>query len=144
MGRVIRTNSPTTVRNRARRTIAEMMRRVGEKRTMDDDVKDMAATIVLSLVTIDETIKQAITAWEKRDYWVKAERFQHEWLWVPEQAANLDDVLRHEAWDLIPDLLMELMPRFADVSVNKMTRKPDTWLGNYARLIDMKPLEQPY
>lgn len=144
MGRVIRTDSPTTVRNRHRRTIAELLRHLVQKQAFDDQAQDMAATIVFALQGIDETIKQAVAAWEKRDYWMKAERYQRDWVWVEESAANLDDVIRHEAWDLIPNLLIELIPRFADIEINKLMRKADTWDGNLQRLLARPPLELPY
>jgi hypothetical protein len=144
MGRVIHTDSTGKSRNRHRRTIAELMRRLGQKDHFDAEAQDMAATIVLALVAIDEGVQQTVQAWEKRDYWMKAERFIRDWGWVKESAANLDDVLRHEAWDLIPDLMMDLFPRFTDIQINKFTRSADTWQGNYAQLLQSDPLEQPY
>lgn len=144
MGRVIQTNSSTTIRNRYRRTIAELLCHLVQKASIDEEGKeaqDMVATIVFSLMEIDATIKQAVAAWEKRDYWIKAERFQNDWQWVVNSAANLDDVLRHEAWDLIPDLLFDLLPYFADIQINKMTRKADVWNGRYAQLLAQPPLD---
>ncbi len=144
MSRVINTNNPTKLRNQNRRTIAEMLRHIVERGTIDDAVKDMAATIVTCLVEIDAGVLVTIAAWEKRDYWMKAERFQRDWAWAKESAANMDDVLRHEAWDLLPSLLMELMPRFSDIQINKFTRKPIFWEGNYDKLVASDPIELPY
>lgn len=144
MGRVINTNNPTTERNRNRRLIAELLRRLVSKGSVDEETRDMAATIVLALVEIDAGVRQTVAAWEKRDYWMKAERFLRDWDWVRESAANLDDVIRHEAWDLLPGLLLELAPQFGDVQINRYTRNEDAWLGNYERLLDHEPLELPY
>lgn len=144
MGRVINTNNPTTERNRNRRLIAELLRRLVSKRSVDEEARDMAATIVLALTEIDAGVRQTVSAWEKRDYWMKAERFLRDWGWVRESAANLDDVIRHEAWDLLPGLLLELSPQFADIQINRYTRDQDAWLGNYERLLDGEPLELPY
>ncbi len=144
MSRVINTNNPTKLRNQNRRTIAEMLRHIVERGAIDDTVKDMAATIVTCLVEIDAGVLVTIAAWEKRDYWMKAERFQRDWAWAKESAANMDDVLRHEAWDLLPNLLMELMPRFSDIKINKFMRKPIFWEGNYDKLVASDPIELPY
>ena len=37
---------------------------------IDDDAKDMAATIVYALREIEGGVEQTVTAWEKRDYWM--------------------------------------------------------------------------
>ncbi len=66
---------------------------------------------------------------------MKAERFVRQWEWTVEAAANLEDVIRNEAWDLLPELLADLFPRFADIQIKTMTRKPDTWQGAYKSLV---------
>lgn len=104
----------------------------------------MLATIVFELVEIWEGVEQTSLAWEKRGYWMKADRFMREWEWTREIAANLDDVLRHEAWDLVPELMADSFPRFADIQIKTMTRKADIWEGTYARLMAAEPMVLPY
>ena len=144
MSRVINIDNPTKIRNQNRRTIAEMLRRLSQKPQVDPEVKDMAATIVFCLREIAAGVEQTVLAWEKRDYWMKAERFVRQWEWTAEVSVNLDDVLRNEAWDLLPELLAELFPRFADIQIKSMTRKPDTWAGAYKRLLSEPPAELPW
>jgi hypothetical protein len=144
MSRVINVNSPSKRRNANQRTIAELLRRLSQKSTLDEDAKDMAATIVFCLDEIAQGVEQTVTAWEKRDYWMKAERFMRQWEWTAEMSANLDDVIRNEAWDLMPDLLAELFPRYADIQIKKMTRKPDVWQGAYRKLLAQPPAEPPW
>jgi hypothetical protein len=144
MSRVINTNNPNKQRNKNRRLIAELLRRMSGKPTIDDEARDMAAAVVLALKEIDDGLNVTMAAWEKRGYWMKAEKFHQEWSWTNEAAANLDDVIRHEAWDLLPNLLLDLFPRFADVQIAKYTRKEDAWEGMYAALMEMEPLELPY
>lgn len=139
MGRVINTNSPTKIRNYQRRTIAEMLTQLGQKQTVDEEAKDMVATIVFALRTLYDLAEETASAWEKRDYWMKAERFLRQWEWTKGMAANLEDVLREEAWDLLPQLMMDLFAQFSDVQVKSMTRKPDEWQGAYARLMASEP-----
>jgi hypothetical protein len=144
MGRVIRVEAPTQVRHRHRRTIAEIMRRLMEKSTLDAESKDMAATLVFLLRDIQEGVEQSAKAWEKRDYWMKAERFLRDWEWTAEMAANIEDVIRHDALDLLPELLADLFPYFSDIQVKTMTRKPEEWRGNYARLMAEPPGKSPW
>lgn len=144
MSRVINIDNPAKKRNANRRTIAELLRRLSQKESMDEDAKDMAATIVFALREIHEGVEQTVAAWEKRDYWMKAERFMRDWDWTGEMAANMEDVLRNEAWDLLPELLADLFPRFADIQIKTMTRKADTWRGAYQRLLSQPPSEMPW
>ncbi len=139
MGRVINTNSPTKIRNYHRRTIAELLARLGRKQSIDAETKDMVATIIFSLRTLHEVAEETASAWEKRDYWMKAERFLRQWEWTQPLAANLEDVAREEAWDLLPQLMMDLFTQFSDVQVKSMTRTPDEWQGAYARLLASEP-----
>ncbi len=144
MSRVINIDSPSKRRNANQRTIAELLRRVTQKTTLDEDAKDMAATMVFCLQDISKGVEQTVTAWEKRDYWMKAERFLREWEWTGEMAANLEDVIRNDAWDLLPGLLADLFPRYADMQIKSMTRKPDVWRGAYQRLMAQPPGDVPW
>lgn len=144
MSRVINTNSPTKIRNARRRLIAELMQRMGGKQAIDDEVKDMAAAIVFSLREIYATCETAAKAWEKRDYWIKAERFLREWRWTMTMAANIEDVIREDAWELVPQLLIELFPKFNDIQVKTLTKKPIEWEGAYKKLMAQEPNVLPY
>lgn len=144
MSRIIRTENPTTIRNRNRRSIAEILRHLSQKPKLDAEARDMAATLVYLLREIHDGAEAAARAWEKRDYWLKAERFLREWSWTAESAANIEDVLRSDALDLLPELLAELFPRFTDIQLKSMTRKADLWQGNYRRLLAEPPRELPW
>ncbi len=144
MSRIIHTESPTKIRNQNRRSIAEILRRLSEKSQLDEEAKDMAAILVYLLREIAAGVEQSATAWEKRGYWMKAERFLREWDWVKEAAANIEDVLRHDALDLLPELLADLFPRFADIQLKTMTRKAEMWRGAYGQLMAEPPSDLPW
>lgn len=134
MSRVINVNSPGKRRSHARRTIAEVLRHLMLKREIDQEAKDMAALVVSSLREIAETVEATASAWEARDYFSKADRFRLEWEWVTPTADRLERVILQDRWDELPRELATLAPRFADVSVSKMTRAPSEWRGHYAEL----------
>jgi hypothetical protein len=144
MSRIVNVNSPTKIRNRNRRSIAEILRLISQKPQVDNEAKDMAATIVYLLREISEGVEQSARAWEKRDYWMKAERFLRQWTWTAEMAANIEDVIRHEAWDLLPELMADLFPHFTDIQIKTMTRKPSLWQGAYQRLLSEPPGKSPF
>lgn len=135
MGRIINTASPGSERNRMRRTIAEILRHLMFKRGVDDEVKDMTATLVYALRGIAESVEVTTDAWEKRDYYVKADRFRLEWEWVTPAARRLQALAREGRWEDLPGELAGLAPHFADIRIARMTRDPSTWAASYERLM---------
>jgi len=135
MSRVINIANPGTRRSRLRRTIAEILRQMMLKRGLDAEAKDMVATVVLSLEGIAETIEESTSAWEKRNYFLKADRFRRQWEWVPLHAERLRRLVLEEAWDQLPRELALLAPYFKDVRVVKLTRESSAWEGNYRALL---------
>ena len=134
MGRVINTANPGSERNRLRRTIAEILRHLMFKRGVDDEVKDMTAALVYALRGIAESVQVTTDAWEKRDYYVKADRFRLEWEWVAPAARRLEALVREGRWEDLPREVAALAPHFADIRIAKMTRAPSTWASSYERL----------
>jgi len=135
MARIINTANPGKVRNQHRRTIAELLRQIMLKRDLDQDTKDMAATMVLSLRAIAGTIEITCTAWEKRNYFLKADRFRLSWEWVSPVADELEGIIVGDSWEQLPIALASLAPRFADIRIAKMTRPPSVWEGGYQELL---------
>jgi hypothetical protein len=135
MSRVITTEGPGKIRNQHRRTIAEALRRLSQKSQLDGEAKDLAALIVFCLHGIADTVDRTITAWEKRDYWMKAERFRQEWLWLEPATDELSAVVYEGQWDQLPLTLSQLMPHFADIKIKQMTRKPILWQGAYEKFL---------
>jgi hypothetical protein len=135
MSRIIATESPGKIRGQHRRTIAEALRRLSQKPRLDNEAKDLAALIVFCLHGIADTVERTIEAWEKRDYYLKAERFREEWRWVDPVTDELSAVVYEGRWDQLPPALAQLMPYFADVKIKQMTRKPSLWQGAYERLM---------
>jgi len=135
MGRVINTNNPGKRRNFYMRTIAEVLRRLSQKPEIDAEAKDMTAMIVFSLREIDQTVIESIEAWEKRNYWKKADEFQQKWWWASQYATSLEKLIEQDAWDRLPEYMVKLLPHFSDIEINKMMRDPDLWRGAYDRLL---------
>ncbi len=138
MARIINTNSPGKRRNAHMRTIAELLRLLSQQRDVSATTKDMVASIVLNLRAISGTVEESVVAWEKRGYWKKADDFQQKWWWCELMAPSIEALIREEDWDQLPAALAKLFPHCADINVSKMTRKPDAWLGSYAKLMNEK------
>lgn len=139
MGRVINTDSTGKNRNQALRTGAEILRRLTQKPEIDSEVKDLVAALIYVLREIDEGIDSSAAAWEKRDYWMKADELRVKWEWTARYADQLAALVHEDRWGDLPALMVKLFPYFADIKVTKMTRKEDAWQGAYRRLLAEQP-----
>ncbi len=135
MGRLVTIDGTGTERNRLRRTIAEALRLLGQKGVIDDEARDLAALILLSLRQIAQGVDLSASAWEKRDYYMKADKFRLEWDWVERSAKELEKVLLEGRWNDLPLALAKLLPRFSDIKLTKMTRTSALWTGAYEKLL---------
>jgi len=104
------------------------------KRKLDQEARDMAATLVYALRGIEATIEQSTLAWEKRNYYLKADRYRREWEWVAVFAKRLGRIVQEDAWDQLPSELAQLAPYFKDIRVVAFTRDASAWQSNYTTL----------
>jgi len=135
MGRVINPDSAGKQRTQLLRTVAEVLRHLGQKQTMDDDAKDMVSLLVFCFREIDEGIDVSATAWEKRDYWMKADELREKWGWAGRMADSLTALIFEERWADLPAMMLRIFPYVNDIKITKMTRKESEWLGSHMRLI---------
>ena len=89
-------------------TIAEALRRMASKRTFDQESQDLAALIVFSLRRLEEGVEQTASAWEKRDYYLKADRFRMQWEWLEDTIYALESALLLGQWDKVPEIMAVL------------------------------------
>ena len=119
VSRLINGTNPSTERNQLRRTVAEALRRLMTKKKIDDESKDLVALIVYALRGIVQGVDQSARAWEKRDYFVKADKFRMEWAWAEKYANRLEMILRGQLWGELPLALAELAPKFSDITITR-------------------------
>jgi hypothetical protein len=111
------------------------LRRLANKSSFDQESQDLTALIVFSLRRLAEGVEQTTTAWEKRDYFLKADRFRLQWEWVDDTAYALESALLLAQWDKVPEILATLFPKFTDITVARYTRSSELWDGCYQRLV---------
>jgi hypothetical protein len=135
MSRVVKIDGPGKIRSQLMRTAAEVIRLLAQKSQLDDEARDMAALLVYCLHQINSGIDDSALAWEKRDYWVKAEQFRARWAWSGTAAGELEQIVLTDAWEQLPPLIAGLLPHFIDIKIVKLTRNSTLWQGAYERLI---------
>lgn len=142
MSRLIKTDSAGKQRDRLMKSLAWTLRDLAAKPRLDEDARDMAAYLALALREIYETIDSTCAAWEKRDYWLKADQFRREWEWTATTADKLEKIVLENRWNDLPALLAELMPRLSRVNLPKTNTFGEGWRGAYAALREKKGLER--
>jgi hypothetical protein len=89
----------------------------------------LAAFIVLALERIAGTIDVSVAAWEKRGYWVKADKFRMEWVWAGQLAKKMRDGLRKEDWSDIAQAAAQVAQKLSKISVASGNRLGKPWVG---------------
>lgn len=134
MSRVINPNVPGKERNRLKRATALALRELMVESEPTPKAKDLVAFIVLALEGITETVDVTTSAWEKRDYWIKADRFRLDWEW----SARLSVVLREAAlaqdWDKITETCVQVFQQVGDEKISKNHRMGTPWIGAWKEL----------
>ena len=128
--------SGTTYRNRLTKSIVLAIRRLMQKGQPDSESLDMAAFVVLALEKIEESVDSSATAWEKRDYWLKADRFRMEWGWTEERRKKLQRSVLEKEWSVIAPELILVAQHFNKVEVSDKNRLGKPWIGAWKVLED--------
>jgi hypothetical protein len=115
------------------RQIVWILREMTKPNIPDDARKDMAAGILLALQAIRDTIEQAATAWEKRDYWVKADHFRMDWRWVDKSITDLTQALQTEDWGQCALTAAMLAQKMQTVEMPKRLPAEPPWLGAWQK-----------
>jgi hypothetical protein len=136
MSRIIQTGDTAAKRRHFHvRSCAEVLRLMADRSGLDEETRDMAAFMALSLRGVHETIEGSAEAWDDKNYWKKAEALRHEWRWTLAAAEEIESRLKANDWYELSHYLVTLIPRFAGVKVSAITRDPDNWCGAYRALM---------
>ncbi len=134
MGRVINPNGVGRERQRLMRALALALRELMRQSRPDAHTRDLAAFIALTLEAIDRTIEVTTTAWEKRGYWLKADRFRMDWRWAGRLAQAMRAAVLAEDWGQVARLAAELLPHVSAVHIPQRHRLGTPWQGAWERL----------
>ncbi len=96
--------------------------------------RDLVAFISLALELIGSGIEGSVVAWEKRDYWVKADRFRMEWSWAGTMAAKLKSAVLADDWATIATSLPTIAAKFGKIKVSDNHRLGSPWAGAFRKM----------
>ncbi len=131
MTRIINRSTPGKERVRLSKAIVITIREFMRQQEPNQSTKDMIAFIILALQQIAQGIDKSVAAWEKRGYWVKADKYRMEWQWTGQYAKELGSEFHKENWQAIPKILINIMEKFKDIKVSDRHRMGQPWQGAY-------------
>ena len=134
MSRLIKTDTVGKDRTRLTKSIVLAVRELAKQKDVTDEAKDLAAFIALALQTIADGIDESVAAWEKRDYWVKADRFRMEWLWAGQIAEKMKTALLGDDWATIATLMPQIAMKLNKIQIAQNHRLGRPWVGTYKRM----------
>ncbi len=135
MSRMIKTETAGKDRTRLTKSIVLAVRELAKQKDVTPEAKDLAAFIVLALRTIADGIDESVAAWEKRDYWVKADRFRMEWLWTGQTAEKMKNALLNDDWGTIAMLMPQIAGKLNKIQIAENHRLGKPWVGVYERML---------
>lgn len=110
------------------------IRELAKQSQVTPETKDQAAYIAMALQAISEGIDSSVAAWEKRDYWVKADKFRMEWMWAAQYASKLKDAVLSDDWATIATMLPSIAQKFSKIEVSDNHRLGKPWSSAYKLL----------
>jgi hypothetical protein len=111
------------------------IRQLTEQSVMDDITRDLLAYIAFSLSAIGETIDESVTAWEKRGYWIKADRYRMEWTWASNWGEEMKQAILIEDWGNVARITAQVTQKLSKVKIAQRNRLGTPWTGSYKKLI---------
>lgn len=94
----------------------------------------MAAYIVLALREMHDTVETSVVAWEKRGYWVKADRFRMEWEWSQVLGGKIYKALMNDDWAALAMLLAQVAQKLNKEQIPARHRLGTPWVGAWKHL----------
>ena len=134
MSRVINPDSAGKERTRLTKAIVISIRELAKQSEPSDEARDLAAFIALALQAIADGIDISVAAWEKRDYWVKADRFRMEWAWASQMGEKMKTAVLEDDWGSIASFAAQIGQKLYKVKVSENHRMGTPWGGAWDQL----------
>jgi hypothetical protein len=134
LGRVINPERAGVERNRLVKLIAGANRRLIRQTEINAETYDLAAFIALSLEALARTIDPTVEAWEKRGYWLKADRYRMDWDWAESQGKKLRTAVLGDDWASVALSAALIAEKLGKVEEGKRAIKEQPWSGAMSKL----------
>jgi hypothetical protein len=129
LSKVINLESSGKDRTRVIKAILFAIRELMSQSEPSDETRDIVAFISMSQYAVYRTIEPSLAAWEKRGYWVKADKFRLEWEWTEKSSKELKTALVANDWGRIAMLIAQIGQKFAHVKIPIKNTLGTPWVG---------------
>ena len=134
MSRIINPEGAGKERNRLVKSIVLSMRELMRQSEPNTYSRDLASYIALALLEISKTVETSVVAWEKKGYWVKADRFRMDWIWSERMGGQLKQAVLNDDWASIAMVVAHLGEKMNNVDVPVRHRLGTPWVGAWEQL----------
>lgn len=141
MSRVYNPESAGKDRTRLTRAIAIALRELMHQPETNAATRDLAAFIALALKSIADTIDPSVAAWEKRGYWVKADRFRMDWAWTSRLGDEMAKAVLVDNWGEVAAAAVQIAQKLQDIKVPAKHRLGTPWTGSWQKLQEKSKVE---
>ena len=134
MPRIINPDSAGKERTQLTKGVVLAIRELAKQSEPGAESRDMAAFIALALLAISDGIDVSVAAWEKRGYWVKADKFRMEWLWAAQFGAKMRTAVLADDWAGVALVMTQTAQKLSKIQVAPGHRLGRPWVGAYKKL----------
>jgi len=134
LSRVIHINGVGKERNRLTRATVLALRELAQQSEPNTKSRDLVAFIIITLEQINQTVEDSVLAWEKRGYWIKADRYRLDWSWTLKISKDLRQALLVEDWEKIAQSCVDLASKLNSVKLPKRHTLGTPWDGAWEKL----------
>lgn len=134
MSRIISTEGGTKERTRLSKAVVKAIRLLAQQEKPDEDSRDLAAFIAIALEEIYKTVETSVLAWEKKDYWVKADRFRMEWEWSNRSSLAMSKAVLSDDWGTVATTSGLIAQKLMKIQLAPGARIGTPWVGAYKQL----------
>ena len=134
MGRVINPDSAGKGRTRLVKETVLAMRELMRQTQPDEASRDLAGFIALALIEISKGIDVSVAAWEKKGYWVKADRFRLEWDWTARLGDQMRLAVLGDDWASVARVAAQVGGKLMSVKLPEHHRLGTPWVGAFRKL----------
>jgi hypothetical protein len=138
LSRYINPDTAGKQRNKLTRSIVLAIRELMKQPEPNATARDLAAFLALALEEINEGVDASVQAWEKRGYWVKADRFRMDWEWTGRLGMGFRTALLNEDWATIAGLAAQVAQKLSTITIAERNRIGEPWVGAYRVLQNAK------
>jgi len=135
LGHIIKLETAGKERLRLQKEIVIAIKELAKQTGVDQTTKDLVAYIAISLQAIGKTVDESVAAWEKRGYWIKAERYRIEWDWATKLGDDLHRNLLGGDWIKIVEIIGKVTQKMSKIKIPQRNRYGTPWVDSWDKLV---------